>query len=93
MLKFPPWGDDPIFEWDDFNASKIATKHHVQDFEIEQCFENEHEIVPHPKATSEPDKFGDRYYVRGVTSGGRKLLIVVQHMGENLVRPVTAWAE
>ena len=62
-------------------------------FEVEQCFEFENErfVRPHPKAKSEPEKYGDRFRVRGVTNGGRRLLITVQHVGGNLLRPITAW--
>ena len=91
-LKFEPWGERPTFEWDEHNESKIWA-HGIDVFEVEQCFdmENERFVTPHPKAKAEPERYGDRYMVRGVTNGGRKLLIVVQHVGRNIVRPITAW--
>ncbi len=92
VLKFEPWGDAPGFEWDEHNEAKIWA-HGIDAFEVEQCFdmENERFVIPHPKAKSEPEKYGDRYMVRGVTNGGRKLLIIVHHVGGNIVRPITAW--
>jgi len=89
-LKNPPWGDDPVFIWDEFNQDKIR-KHCVRDFEVEQCFENPYDVVPHNKAKSKPEKYGDRYIVMGHSDAGRKLFIIVQHLQPNFVRPVTAW--
>ena len=88
-LKYDPWGDDPVFDWDEGNLNEVWP-HHVDQLELEQCFENEHDTTPHPKSKSEPEKYGDRYIVLGVTDGGRKLFIVVQHLGANWVRPITA---
>lgn len=92
VLKYEPWGSNPRFEWDEYNEAKIW-EHGVDVFEVEQCFdmENERFVTPHPKAKSEPVKYGDRYLVRGVTNGGRRLLITVQYVGGNIVRPITAW--
>ena len=90
VLKFEPWGDDPVFDWDEENEAKIW-EHGIRDFEVEECFENTHTVVPHEKSKSQPEKYGDRYEVRGVTDGGRKLLIIVQYPGANWVRPITAW--
>lgn len=89
-LKFDPWGDDPLIEWDEFNERKVWA-HRVSTFEVEDCFENEHIIRPHKKAKSEPEKYADRYAVIGKTNGGRKLIIIVQFKGANIVRPITAW--
>lgn len=92
VLKYEPWGNHPRFEWDEHNEAKILA-HGIQPFEVEQCFdmENERFVIPHPKAKSQPGKYGDRYRVRGVTHGGRKLLITVQHIEGDLLRPITAW--
>ena len=90
VLKYEPWGDDPVFEWDESNQEKIWG-HGIRDFEVEQCFENEREVVPHSKAKSEPRKYGNRYEIRGITHGGRKLFMVVQCKGNNVVRPITAF--
>ena len=91
-LKFEPWGNGPIFEWDENNVEKIWA-HGIEPLEVEQCFEleNARVVIPHAKAKSAPEKYGDRYMVRGVTHGGRKLLVTVQHVGGNIVRPITAW--
>jgi len=88
-LTYPPWGDEPVFEWDDENEDHIW-RHHISAFEVEECFENEHDVSPHKKSKSKSEKYGDRYEVWGFTAGGRKLWIVIQHLGGNLVRPVTA---
>ena len=90
VLKFEPWGDDPECNWDAENQEKLW-KHGIWDFEIEECFENPHTAIPHEKARSQPKQYGDRYVVRGVTDGGRKLTVIVQYLGANKVRPVTAW--
>ncbi len=90
VLKFEPWGDDPVFDWDEGNEEEIW-KHGIRDFEIEGCFENVRTVIPHRRARSQPKRYGDRYVVRGVTDGGRKLVIIVQHLGANWVRPITAW--
>ena len=92
VLKFEPWGDDPVLEWDEYNEAKFW-EHRIRDFEVEECFENAHFVVPHIKAKSEPEKYGDRYLIRGVTDGGRKLLVIVQHKNGNRVRPITGWEE
>ena len=85
VLKFEPWGDDPEFDWDEDNESKFWN-HGIRDFEVEECFENEHFAIPHKK-------YKDRYIIRGVTDGGRKLVIIIQYIGLNLVRPITGWSE
>ena len=89
-LKYEPWGNNPDFDWDHGNLEEIWN-HRIRDFEVEQCFENEHDAIPHMKARSQPVKYGDRYVVRGMTHGGRRLTIVVQYLGDSWVRPVTAW--
>ncbi|MBI3615432.1 MAG: BrnT family toxin [Candidatus Omnitrophica bacterium] len=90
VLKFEPWGDDPVFDWDEENEPKIW-EHGISVFDVEECFDNPHTAVPHEKAKSQPEKYGDRYVVRGVTDGGRKLVIIVQYLFGNWVRPITAW--
>lgn len=89
-LKNDPWGDDPVFDWDEDNLEEIW-RHDVRDAEVEQCFDNQHVSSPHKKARSEPEKYGDRYLVHGITDGGRRLFVVVQHVGSNWVRPITAF--
>ena len=92
VLKFEPWGDDPVFDWDEHTEEKFW-QHGIRDFEVMECFNNEHFTRPHSKAKSQPEKYGDRFSVQGVTDGGRKLLIIVQYKGGNVVRPVTGWGE
>ena len=89
-LKYLPWGDDVTFDWDEYNENEIW-KHGVRDFEVEECFENEYFVIPHPKWKSEPKKYEHRYVIKGSTHGGRKLLIIVQHIGGNFLRVVTVW--
>ncbi len=92
VLRFAPWGNNPSFDWDEYNEGEFWA-HGIRDFEIEQCFENDHVVAPHKKAMSEPEKYGDRYMVRGQTNGGRKLIVIVQYLGANFVRPITGWTE
>lgn len=89
-LTVVPWGEEFIFEWDEYNEAEIG-KHRVTCFEVEECFENPYRVVPHKKAKSEPEKYGDRYEVKGQTNGGRKLFIIIQHKGGNVIRPITAF--
>ncbi|MBI1978414.1 MAG: BrnT family toxin [Candidatus Omnitrophica bacterium] len=89
VLKFEPWGKDPVFDWDEGNLEEIW-KHRVRDFEVEECFDNQHVTIPHKKVRSEPKKYGDRYEISGVTDGGRKLIVIVQYLGGNWIRPITA---
>ena len=89
-LTIIPWEDDLIFDWDEHNELEIW-KHHVRCFEVEECFENPYRAAPHKKAKSEPEKYGDRYRITGKTNGGRKLFIIIQYKGCNVVRPITAF--
>ncbi len=91
-LKYEPWGNEPIFEWDKYNEDKFW-QHRIRDFEVEACFKNSHDVLPHHKARSEPEKYRHRYVVLGVTDGGRKLRIIVQHKGSTVVRLITGWVE
>ena len=90
VLSFVPWGDDPTFEWDEYNEFEIY-KHGVSCFEVEDCFENPYDAAPHKKARSEPLKYGDRYQIKGQTNGGRGLFIIIQYRGGSAVRPITAF--
>lgn len=89
-LKYAPWGYNPLIEWDEYNLEKIW-HHGIRRFEIEQCFRNIYFVRPHEKARSQPEKYANRYFIRGVTDGGRKLMIIVEYKGMDLVRPITAW--
>ena len=89
-LTVVPWGDDPIFEWDEYNEREIY-EHRVDCFAVEECFENKYWVAPHNKAKSDSEKYGDRFRIKGVTLGGRKLFMVIQYKGGNLIRPITAY--
>ncbi len=90
VLSFSPWGDEPEFEWDEYNESEVWG-HHVIPDEVEQCFENPYRAIPHNKAKSDPEKYGDRFCIKGQTNGGRKLMIVIQYKGISKIRPITAY--
>ena len=90
VLDIVPWGNGPIFDWDEHNEVEIS-KHGVTCFEVEECFENPYRAAPHNKARSEPRKYGDRYRIGGQTHGGRRLFVIIQHKGGNVVRPITAF--
>lgn len=90
VLKFEPWGDDPIFDWDEENEQKVWS-HGLNAFEVEECFKNAHSTIPHRQAKSQPERYGDRYEIRGMTDARRKLVIIVQYLGANWIRPITAW--
>ena len=49
VLTIVPWGDDPIFEWDEYNEVEIY-RHRVTCFEVEECFENPYGAAPHNKS-------------------------------------------
>jgi len=89
-LNFLPWGDNPQFDWDEYNEEEIF-RHGVSWVEIEECFEDEYAAIPHNKAKSDPNKYGDRYIIVGRTSGGRRLYIIIQHLEGSFIRPITAW--
>ena len=90
VLSVVPWDDDLIFEWDEYNESEIGN-HRVTCFDVEECFENRYRVVPHRKYKSDPAKYGDRYEIQGQTNGGRRLFIVIQYKGGNVIRPITAY--
>jgi uncharacterized DUF497 family protein len=85
-----PWGDEPIFDWDAQNEEHIS-HHNVTVFDVEECFENSHEIRTHRDAQSNPQKFNTRYAVIGQNDFGRRLVIIVKHKGANVIRPITAF--
>ena len=90
VLKFKPWGDTPNIYWDEENEQKFW-KHGIRDLEVEQCFERPHTGIPNKKAKSQPERYKDRYVVRGATESGRKLVIIVQYLGDDWIRPITGW--
>ena len=78
-LKYEPWGDDPIFDWDEENEEKFWA-HKITCIEVEDCLWNEHRTVPHPRAHADPEKYGDRFIIEGITNAGRKLLVIVNDL-------------
>lgn len=89
-LNVVPWGENPSFEWDEYNEREIA-KHHVTCMEVEECFEQPYWCAPHNKAKSEPEEYSDRYRIKGQTDGGRKLFVIVRYRGGEVIRPITAF--
>ena len=49
VLDIVPWGNEPIFDWDEHNEAEVS-KHGVTCFEVEECFENPYRAAPHNKA-------------------------------------------
>ena len=88
-LQFEPWGEDPVFDWDEGNQDEISN-HRVRDFEVEECFRNAHIALPHAKSGSDA-RYSDRYKVRGTANSGRRLVVIVQYLGADWIRPITAW--
>ena len=87
-LKYPPWGDFPDFEWDDFNEAELW-KHQVSPKEVVQCFRNSDlEVSPYnrkAKVRFDPERYANRYTVIGITDGGRKLKIFVDYIGDDCI--------
>jgi hypothetical protein len=69
------------FEWDNHNAAKIWSKHHVSPSECEQIFFNLPLIVADDEKHSEKEK---RYYVLGHTDTGRLLFAVFTIRGDKI---------
>ena len=87
-----PWGNDPVIDWDDENEGHL-TKHGVSAQEVEEIvFLGEYDWWKHPKWIK-GGKYTGRYLLRGWTLGGRKLMIVVDRLAEDEIRPVTALKE
>jgi hypothetical protein len=74
------------FEWDNHNADKIWSKHHVTPSECEQIFFNLPLIVADDEKHSKKEK---RYYVLGHTDTGR-LLFAVFTVRRNKIRVISA---
>lgn len=88
----PPWSEDPIVEWDDENIVHVA-RHGVTSAEVDIVFElGEYSVSPHKKRRK-ASKYSRRYVVKGQTLGGRELLIIVDRLSVERIRPVTAWPE
>ena len=84
-----PWGDGPIIVWDDINQEHVH-KHGFKDWEVdEMILEGEYQCRPHPKREKEK-KYEKRYLIRGKTLGGRKMLVPVDYIDQQTIRPVKA---
>jgi uncharacterized DUF497 family protein len=86
----PPWGNEPVFDWDIGNQNHIA-RHSISDFEVEECFDRRYTVQPHRDAAVDPKKFGNRYAVFGTTAGGRKLVVIIGYQGGCFIRTITAF--
>jgi hypothetical protein len=77
-----PWGDDPLVEWDEVNEAHVS-RHGVAPWEVEEMInQGEFGCVRHPRSL-----------FRGRTLGGRPLLVVVDRVEPERLRPLTAWAD
>jgi uncharacterized DUF497 family protein len=74
------------FDWDEWNAEKIWTKHQVSRAECEQVLFNQPLVVGEDAEHSQEKM---RYYVLGQTDKGRELFLVFT-IRENLIRIITA---
>ena len=55
-------------------------------------FQGEFECIRHPK-WRKAAKYARRFLLRGHSLGGRPLLVVVDRVGSERLRPVTAWED
>jgi uncharacterized DUF497 family protein len=74
------------FDWDEWNAEKIWSKHQVSRAECEQVFFNQPVVVGED---AEHSKEETRYYVLGQTDKGRDIFLVFTIRGD-LIRVITA---
>ncbi len=87
-----PWGDDPLVEWDEENEDHISI-HGVAPWEVEEMIiQGDFECVRHPR-WRRGGKYARRFLLRGHTLAGRPLLVVVDRVGPERLRPVTAWED
>lgn len=85
-----PWGDLPTVDWDKENEEH-ATRHGVESWEIDEViYEGDFECVRHPR-WRKSNKYEKRFLLKGRTIGGRRILIVVEQLGPETIRPITAW--
>ena len=91
-ISINPWGRAPLIEWDEENEEHVA-RHGVASWEIdEMILQGEFECIRHPKRRK-GGKYASRFLLRGSTLGGRPLLIVIDRVGPDRLRPVTAWED
>ncbi len=74
------------FDWDEWNAEKIWSKHQVSRAECEQVLFNQPLVVGEDREHSQKEM---RYYVLGQTDRGREVFIVFT-IREDLIRVITA---
>lgn len=87
-----PWGDEPLVEWDEVNEDHIS-RHGVTPWEVEDMItQGEFTCIRHPR-WRKGGKYAWRFLLRGRTLGGRPLLVVVDRIGVDRLRPVTAWED
>jgi uncharacterized DUF497 family protein len=87
-----PWGSDPLIEWDEENEEHVS-RHGVAPWEVEEMVtQGAFECVRHPKWRN-GGRYARRFLLRGRTLGGRLLLVVVDRIGHERLRPVTAWPD
>jgi hypothetical protein len=89
-MPLPPWSSSPLIVWDEFNLDHIA-RHGVTPWEVEEVLTvSGYEARPHKKR-NKMAKYRNRYLVTGQTIGGRNLLVVVDLIDRDHVRPATAF--
>jgi len=87
-----PWGADPAVEWDEENEEHVS-RHGVSPWEVEEMItQGDFECIRHPK-WRKGGKYARRFLLRGRTLGGRPLLVVVERVGSERLRPVAAWED
>ena len=85
-----PWDEDVEIEWDDENVAHFAD-HGTEPWAVDEMVDQgEYEVIRHPK-WRKSRKHRHRYLVTGRTLGGRGLLVIVDKIGLNRIRPVTGW--
>lgn len=73
------------FQWDEGNESELA-RHGIRPEEVEEVFDN------HPVWTPNKRHRAGHWRMTGLTHGGRRLTIIVQHVSnEYILRAITGW--
>ncbi len=87
-----PWCTDPAVEWDEEDEAHVS-RHGVSPWEVEEMItQGDFECIPHPK-WRKGGKYARRFLLRGRALGGRPLLLIVEPVGPERLRPVTAWED
>jgi uncharacterized DUF497 family protein len=87
-----PWGTDSAVGWDEENEEHVS-RHGVSPWEVEEMItQGDFECIRHPK-WRKGGKYARRFLLRGRTLGGRPLLVVVERVGSERLRPVAAWED